>query len=332
MKISVKKVIVLTVLILLITQTLFAESFRVKKVLVQEFENETSTAHLTLGMGEAVHIVLPENRLFMKGIQMKIVMPAALAEYGGGVAYSFYRNVHPTPSEDIIDYDAESVYIGTFTNRLTYHMDIPLIANESLTNDPYTSTIYLPNDMPIDDIFFRVHIVMKGVPDGLWDSSVDIELKPVVSNEGLLDLSIEYPEQMDEDKEAFPYIVFIDDDLVEHSHELILLDAGSHHITVSSEFFRTEVQTFSIEKTQTTQLNIELQDIAPLLAVSAPENTQFFLNDIEYEDFSQPIKIDTGTHQLRFSIGEYEIIRTLEVLNGRTYNVDVSFDVAITEE
>ncbi len=327
-----KKITLCIIIILIISQCLFTESFRVKGVVKYTLADENTTQLITLGMGEALHLTLPNKRVFLQGIQMKVKMPASLAEYGGAVAYSFYRDIQPSPSEDIIDYTAERLLIGTFSNRLTYYLDIPLTEDTELSNDPYTKTIVLPYDTAIEDLFFRVHIVMKGIPDGLWESSVDIEVKPILVNKGLLDLTVLYPAQITENEEDFPFIVFIDDDITDFTQKPIMLDTGMHHVTVSSEFFRNEVQTFSVEKAKTTHVEIQLKDIAPLLAVSAPANTKFFLNDIEYEDFSEPIKVTTGTHQLRFSIGEYEIIRTIEILNGRTYNVDVSFDVDITEE
>ncbi len=328
----IKKLCVLFLIFLFISQFVFSESFRVRKVVTMEMTDETANKSITLGMGEALHLILPENRVFMQGVQLKIKIPASLAEYGGAVAYSFYGDVSPNPSADIIDYNAERLLIGTFTNRLTYHLDIPLSDDLKPTTDPYTKIIQLPYDQIADDIFFRAHIVMKGIPDGLWDSSIEIEVKPILANKGLLDLSILYPPQVEGSGESYPFIVFIDDDLTDFTGEPLLLSTGMHHVTVSSEFFRNEVQTFAIEKASTTNLEIQLKDIAPLLAVSAPENAKFFLNDVEYVDFSSPIKVTTGTHQLRFSIGEYEIIRTIEVLNGRTYNIDVSFDVDITEE
>ncbi len=331
MAFKMKRLIAL-IIILLLSQSLFSESFRVKKIVQTEMNNETDVKVLTLGMGEALHILLPEERLLLQAVQLKIKIPAALADYGGAVAYSFYRDIQPSPTESIIDYNAERVLIGTFTNRLTYYLDIPLVQEAKLSDDPYTSTILLPLDDPISDIFFRVHIVMKGVPDGLWDSSIEVELKPVLANKGILNLMVTYPSEIRGNTNEYPFIVFIDDDLIEFSNKEILLDTGMHHVTVSSEFFRNEVQTFTIEKAKDTYVEIELQDIAPLLTISAPENTQFFLNDIEYHDFSEPIKVETGKNHLRFSIGEYEIIRTLEVLNGKTYNIDVSFDVDITEE
>ncbi len=327
-----KKRALLLLFILLISQSIFTESFRVRKVVKVEMFSETSVEALNLGMGEALHILLPEQRLFMEGIEMKIKIPASLADYGGAVAYSFYDDITPLPNEEIIDYTAERLLIDTFSNRLTYYLNIPFDGKNSNSVDPYAKTIVLPTDVPVNDIFFRVYIVMKGIPDGLWDSSVEIELKPILSNKGLLNLSVEYPSEVRGNYDDYPYIVFIDDDLIDFTGDAVLLDSGMHHVTVSSEFFRNEVQTFTIEKTKTTNVQIELQDIAPLLAISAPENTRFFLNDVEYKNFSDPIKVTTGTHNLRFSIGEYEIIRTVEVLNGRTYNIDVSFDVDISEE
>ncbi len=320
------------IVIAFFSNILYSESFRVRKVITKELSETTNNEVFTLGMGEALHLHLPEERIFMQGIEMKIKIPATVAEYGGAVAYTFYTDIDPSPQETIIDYSGTQLHIDTFSHRVTYNFEIPLSDNAELSNDPYTKVINLPLDSLNKDIFFRVHIVMKGIPDGLWDSSIDVELKPILANKGLLELSVLYPEKTDSLENDFPYIVFIDDALIDGSQDALLLDVGTHHVTVSSEQYRTEVQTFAIEKANTTHVQIQLQDIAPLLAISAPENTIFLLNDVEYSDFSQPIPVTMGTHQLRFSIGEYEVIRTLEVLNGRTYAINVSFDVEITEE
>ncbi len=327
-----KKIALFLIVIFIFSHSLYTESFRVRKVVQVKMADETSSESIELGMGEALHIVLPEERIFLQGLEMKISIPASLADYGGAVAYSFYSDVSPSPNADVIDYSATRLLIDTFTNRLTYYLNIPFVQGAQGSKDPYTKNILLPSNVPVDDLFFRVYIAMKGIPDGLWDSSVEIELKPILSNKGLLNLSVLYPSEVAGNEDDYPFIVFIDDDLKEYTNEPMLLNAGMHHVTVSSEFFRNEVRTFTIEKTKLTDVDIQLQDIAPLLAVSAPKNTKFFLDDVEYTDFSQPIKITTGTHHLRFAIGEYEIIRTIEVLNGRTYNIDVSFDLDITEE
>ncbi len=317
---------------LLCSHVAFAESFRVRGVVLKELDENSKTELIKLGMNHALYIQLPEQTEFLKSIELKITIPSILAEYGGGVAYSFYDNVSPTPSEKKIDYSAQRLHIGTFSNRLTYYIQIPISDDFEIKDDPYSTVVSLKAGEPLEELFFRIHIVMKGIPDGLFDSTLEVEIRPVLADKGVLDLSVLYPENMKGDKEEYPFILFINEIMTDFTNEPIALPVGTHHITISSEHFRNEVQTFIVEKASETHVEIQLQDIAPLLAISAPEHTRFFLNDVEYKDISKPIVVTPGMHQLRFSVGEYEILRTVEVLNGRTYNINVLFDIDISEQ
>lgn len=316
----------------LFTFSAFSEDFRVRKVVVVDWENETSEHTVELGMMEALQINFAEQRNFIEAIEMEISLPPSVSEHGPAIAYTFYKDVLPEPSINEIDYAATKVNLDTFTYRQNYHFTIPVSKDYETTVDPYTTNISLPFTDQLNSIFMRLHIIMKGVPDGLYDSSVKVTLKPIFNTKGLLDLNIQYPEKITQNFEKYPYVVFIDEEQIDFNGKDILLEEGSHHLAVTSDYFRSYVQTFDIDRTRTTDIAVQLQDIAPLLQITAPKDTVLHLNNNQFIDFTKPIEIVPGSHTLRFIVGDYEILRTIDVQNGRTYNVSLDFDVTITEE
>ncbi len=323
---------VLSILFLLLIICAFSEDFRVKEVRTIDWTDETASHTIQLGMMEALYIDLADTRYFMEAIEMEVSLPASVAEHGPAIAYTFYKDVSPYPTSAEIDYSAEKINLDTFMYKRNYHFTIPVSKEYNAKIDPYTTNISLPFNSQLEDIFMRLHIIMKGVPDGLFDSFVTVTLKPVFNNKGLLDLSILYPENSTKNFENYPYLVFIDEEQVEFSGESILLEKGTHHLAVSSDYFRSKVQTFDIGRATVTDISVQLQDIAPLLQITAPKDTVLYLNDTEYVDFINPIEVTPGSHTLQFTVGDYEILKTIDVVNARTYNVRLDFDITVTEE
>lgn len=329
---NMKKIIITLLFCCFFCQFLFAESFRVHKTLTEELTEQTTAINVELGINDVLYLTLPEDSLFLQGLELDVKISQVAAYYKDAIAYSLYEDIQPIPDETTIDYSGTRLHIDTFPGRLSYHIQIPLKDDHSMQMNPYTTMLPVALKKPVKDIFFRIQLVMKGSSQELLDAVFGVEIKPIFTNEGLFDLSILYPPELENEQSENSFIVFIDEEPIEFTGEPLILETGIHHLSISSEDFRNEVRTFTIDQIQTTFLEVQLKDIAPLLVVSAPENALFFINNIEYPDFSKPIIIEPGDHQLRFSMGDYEVVRTLEVVNGRTYNISVTFDVKITEE
>lgn len=329
---NMKKFKTVIVILLFVCQFLFAESFRVHKTVTAELTETTAEVNVELGINDALYLILPEESLFLQGIEMEVKIPQMSAQYKGAIAYSLYEDIQPAPDETLIDYSGTRLHIDTFPERLSYHIQIPLKDDYSIETTPYTTMLPILLEEPVKGIFFRVQLVMKGASQELLDATFQIKVKSIFTNEGLFDLAVLYPPELEENQTESSFIVFIDEEPIEFTGEPIILETGAHHLSIASEHFRNEVRTFNIDKAQTTFFEVQLKDIAPLLAISAPANTRFFINSVEYFDFSEPFIIEPGEHQLRFSMGDYEVVRTLEVVNGRTYNIAVLFDVEISEE
>lgn len=328
----VKKVLVILVIFNAILFPFFSmETFRVHgtKTVYLKDSDEIQTA--IIGMNDALAIFLPEDPVFLQGISIEMKIPKIAADYWDTIAYSFYQYISPLPSDKLIDYVGQCMVEDTLTGKLRMNFLIPTSSELQLKETPYS--IILPNRMEaLDVLLFRLQIIMKGVPESLGNCKFDLEVKPILSKKGRLQLEIEKDDIDFSQMTELPYTVFIDEQEPIYTNNNILLDSGMHHVAIVSEFYRNEIRNISIEQAKTTLLQIELKDIVPLLNISAPENTEVYIDDILCQDYSTSVPIEEGEHVIRFVLGGYENIQVIQVFKGKTYNVSVSLGVQITEE
>ena len=177
---------------------------------------------------------------------------------------------------------------------------------------------------------------MKGVPDEVMNSKITFNVRPVLSDKGLLKTKLEYPEleQIADSTQGQNITVFVDNApvLFEDITKGILLGTGVHNISVISENFRTEVRKVRIDQAKITEVTIDLKSIEPTLLITAPEGSKVYLDDEEFTEIGKEYLIAEGEHKIRCAIGDYEIIRTLSVTKGRTYKVNLTVDLQISED
>lgn len=326
-----KKKAVFFVFIVHISLFGFAESFRVHKTVMFPVTEKNISSPVQLEVNDVLVLTLPGKSPFLQGVELEIKIPAVVAEFRDSIAYALYTDIEPQPTADIIDYSGKRVHIDTFPGRLSCNIKIPLVQTHTIKKNPYTIILPALFTEPVKTVFFRLQLVMKGVPQNLLNSVFTVDIKPVLTNKGLLDLHVLYPPELKgSDKKDF--LIYVDEAPVDIGGVPLLLETGMHRLNIVSEHYRNEVRSFMIEQAKTAALEVQLQDIVPLVSVSAPKNTRVFMDGTELENYSKPFVAEPGTHQLRFSLGDYETVRVLEAENGRTYKVSVSFDVTVTEE
>ena len=305
-----------------------AESFRVSKVheltVVQTVESE-STAKL--GINEALAITLPSDQTFIEGLELKFDIPEAVASWMDSVACSVYANINPTPKSTQIDYSGTRAYVKTLPGKLSWVLQIPLKKENSIKSNNYTTkvdTIITPSK---NIIFVRLQPVMKGVPEETLNSIIPITVKPILMNKGQLSFKLLPPE-----KKLEPCTVFIDDKLANLSdNSKILLDTGIHDISIISEAYRNEVRTVRIDRAKTTELTVVMKSLEPTLLITAPEGTTVLLDDVKCTNFGKEFVISEGEHKIKFTIGDYEIVRSITAIKGKTYTASFSLDLDISE-
>ncbi len=311
----------------------FTENFRVHKTVIKSLPLKSGSVHADLEVNDALVLQISETGPLLQGVELEIKIPPIVAEYGNAIAYALYDDITPQPEAGRIDYSGKRLSINTFPESLSCNIKIPLIKKHTIKSDPYTVLMPALFSAPVKTLFFRLQLVMKGAPAELADAVFSVNIKPVLMNRGWLDLRVLYPaERNGSQKEAKEVLLFIDEKKVDFTQTPLLLEAGMHRLSLVSEHYRNEVRSFSIEQAKTSVVEIQLQDIVPLLYLSAPKNTRFFIDNTEIKDYSKPVIMEPGSRQLRFSIGDYESVRVLEAEKGRSYKVSVSFDVTIAEQ
>lgn len=306
-----------------------AESFRVGKVheasITQAVDSEATAK---LGINEALAITLPQDQTFIEGLELKFEIPEAVASWMDSVACSVYANISPTPKATQIDYSGTRAYVRTLPGKLSWVLQIPIKKENSLKSNNYTTkvdTIITPSK---NVIFVRLQPVMKGVPEETLNSIIPVTVKPILTNKGLLSFKLIPPE----DKLA-PCTVFIDEKITQlPADNKILLETGIHNVSIISEAYRNEVRTVRIEMAKVTELAVEMKGIEPTLLITAPEGTEVMLDDIKCTIIGKEFAISEGEHKIKFSIGGYEIIRSINATKGRTYTANFSLDLEISED
>jgi len=307
---------------------LFAETFRVRKLVPLKISgNETAEQSISIGINDGIALFMPDDMTFLEGIEIKMQIPAEISEWRDSVACSVYDGIKPVPSASQIDYSGTRIFVSALPSKLSWIIQIPLKQLNSLKDSSYISKINAIPNINSGYTFIRFQPAMKGIPEETINAKLNLAVKPILSNKGRLSLSIKTPSNS-----SLPYEVFVDDELIDNHAKPLILDTGMHKLSVQSQEYRTEMRSFLIEQAKTVPIEMELKSLAPTLIIIAPDNAQIFLDDESYKKTTEPALISEGEHKLRFVLGDYEVIRTLDVRKGKSYTANLSVDLKITEE
>ena len=330
---------------------LYGENFRVAKIKTIDIPANYSSVTTNIGINEALCINIPEDKTFLLGFEIEIKIPKIVATYRDSVIYSFFSDVSPTPKENIIDYSGKKLMINTIPPRLSVNLQTFFENIENKKESPYSTLLPFNLMENQNNLVLRFQMAMKGVPESFFTSEFTVTIKPILKDEGLLSFNFIYPQNTESKEEenenteilesTKPIVenisknekifVYIDDNLISDFSKPILLKSGTHHISVISESYRNEVRTVIINQATSTTLDIELKSISPEISIIAPENTKVFLDDLELFNLDLPIQVVPGEHQIKFIIGDYELLKKLTIQNGKSYEISLSIDIDISE-
>lgn len=307
------------------TSSLWAESFRVRKAHITKIDN--SSAEITpveCNIFDAVGIYLPEDRTFLEGIEIKMVIPEEIAAWRNSVAATVYDRISPEPTKNQIDYSGTRLYVNALPAKLSWVLQIPMVKKHSIRENSYSSLIDTIPSPQATNIFVKFQPIMKGIPEEVSNATILVSAKPVFMNKGRLKLNLFSA------AENRNCSVFIDDVATDISKDIIL-DTGKHNISIVSEDFRNEVRTFYIEQAKTTNLDIELKGVEPTLIINSPDGVTITLDDIDCtESIGKEFIISEGEHTIRFQLGNYVVVRNLNAIKGKTYKASLDVDLTIS--
>ena len=315
-------------LIAALSMPVYSETFRT--LVAGKLEVTTDSiegSSLPLSYVDSVVVSLGKGARFLRGIELELKVPPEYLKYRGSLAVSFYSKLSETPKPGVADLRADRVGFELIPNKLQTVYQIPLRSGHGLRASPYVS---LPTGIVAADGFpllFRIMPVIKGLSDDFEAMQFQLTVRPILGEEGAVKLSFRYPEQLG----GRPFSVYIDDILVEDPGKERILKEGEHHLVVLSEDYRNESQKFQIERGKVLELPVDLQDPTPYVSIEAPENTQLYFDGVLLTDRKTPFPTEPGTHEIRFQVGDYSVVKPFTVQKGKRYRLSLTIDVVIAE-
>jgi len=324
-----RRLIFLAIYLLSQSFILYAESFRtVLEGSVDVTPDNQAGSTISMGINSSILINLANETRFLRGIEIDISAPQAWLSYRGSLVMAVYNKLMPRKADGPADLNGSRIAFEPLPGKLQIIYQIPIRQSHGLRTTPY---ITVPTGVvPVDTfpVLFRFSPAVKGLNDELESMLFNISVRPILSNEGAVRLIPHYPPQL----RGKPFILLIDDNVVENVFEQHVLKEGEHHLVILSEDYRNESRRFIVEKAKILDLYIELQDTTPLIIFEGPENAVIFLDNVPISRSREPVAVEPGQHEAKFQISDYTVTRTLTVQRGKTYRVSLEVDLNIHEE
>jgi hypothetical protein len=298
-----------------------------------------SPSRIVIPHNGAVLISLGEDWRFFRGIEMECGAPPEWLSYQdnrapgnlapGSLAVSMYADLAGPelpldPAAPAPEAGGHRFFYEALPGKLRTVYQIPLREGHNLESSPYA--LVLPGHVPPASFPILVRLVPQGTNGELEKMKFQISARPILGEEGALRVRFRYPEHLPDR----PFTVRIDDQEVEAPVD-ILLREGEHRLLVLSDDYRNENRLFRVERGRVLDLDIALQDPAPLLFFEAPEQALIVLDGQVVEGLRGPIPVEPGIHEVYFELSDYRIIRNIQVQRGKTYHIAITMDVDVTE-
>jgi hypothetical protein len=323
---AVRKLI--TVYLFVLSFQLWAESFRtIVTGSIEVTPDQTAGNSATLGINGSILIDLGSETRFYRGIELEISAPQTWLSYRGSLVMEMYNNLNVQTASGITDLEGSRIAFEPLPGKINTIYQIPIRLTHGLRTTPYVTvptSVTLPDTFPI---LFRLIPVVKGMNDELETMVFTLTVRPILGTEGAVTLVPRYPPQL----RGKPFTILIDDVVIENLSEPPLLKEGEHHLVVLSQDYRNESRRFVVERAKTIQLIIELQDPTPIIIFEGPENARIFLNSTPVPRSRQSVAVEPGSYEAKFIIGDYTIIKNINVQRGKTYRIALNVDLTIDE-
>ena len=288
---------------------------------------ESEGVTVPLSYTDSSLIQLEGDLRFFRGIQLELSAPQNYLSHRGSLAAAIYDALNQKPDTGVADLEGRRLAFDPLPSKIQTIYQIPLRADHGLRTSPYATVltgVVNPSTFPL---LFRLMPVIKGISSDMERMTFNLNVKPILSDEGAVRISFHYPPNL----YGKPMTVLLDDDVIENPNEERLLKEGEHLLVILSEDYRNQSSRFIVERAKILDLTVELQDPTPLLVFESPENARVYLNNSIVRNPGTPQPVEPGVHEVRFQVSDYTIIRPITVQKGKTYRVSLSVDVNITE-
>ena len=321
-------ILFLALLLMIPKVRLHAEIFRTNVDGGLEISLEGQETSVTLTTEGAILIGIGADVRFIRGVELEITAPKAWLQFRGALAMTMYNALTPKTAAGITDFDGRRIAFEPLPSRLRIVYQIPIRQQHGLrasTSVTIPTGIINPDTFPI---LLRLATIEKGVSSVFDNLRFNVVARPILSSEGAVRLIPRYPPQ----QRNRPFTVLIDDNVINNISEEIVLREGEHHLVILADDYRNESRRFLVERAKIIDIIINLQDPTPIIIFEGPQNSSIYLNNVRVQDIREPVMVEPGTHEVKFQIGDYTIVRSMTIQRGKTYRVSLEVDLNIHEE
>ena len=322
-----KAIFILAILLILPFRFIHPESFRTEVSGTIEVFPGSPEIPVTIGINSSVIINLGADARFLRGIEIEITAPQNWLPYRGALVVMLFNNLNPQTASGVTDIVGNRIAFEPLPSRLRIVYHVPIRNNHGLRT---TTTVSVPSSVALPATFpvmLRLSQVSKGLPDSFENMKFTLIARPILSDEGAVRIVPRYPSQL----RNRPLTLLINDSVINNISDQIVLKEGEHHLVILSEDYRNESRRFVVERGRVIDLTIDLQDPTPTIIFEGPQNSSVFLNNTPARK-GEPVTVEAGSHEIKFQVGDYTVIRTLNVQRGKTYRVALAVDLTVQEE
>ncbi|HTX74243.1 MAG TPA: PEGA domain-containing protein [Rectinemataceae bacterium] len=289
--------------------------------------DDADGTRLSMGYNDAIAVLLAKDTSFVQGFEIELRLPQVAIGVPGGFAYELWRKIDPLPDKNRYGYRGERIITQPIPPRAGIVLQIPIRKDFNIKPSPYATlipTVVEPRDFPF---MFKLLPVAKGFGSEIESAQFQVRVRPILTDEGALSLKIRYPEGASDRGVT----VTVDDRKIDPSVPLVL-SSGPHRLQVTSEAYRDENRSFTIEQGKTLELAVELQDTAPVAIIEAPDSAFVSIDGVKVDHVNRPqVTLDPGDHVVLCRIGDYTVSRRFTAFRGKTYRLVLAVDLQIQE-
>lgn len=310
----------------------------VRGLVVEELHVRSDTAYektVGIALDEMAALSLEGDTRFLRGIRLELHLSNLLKQHFDSFGLAVYRRLAPQPRKGISSYRGNRVFFQylPYLNRIQVLLPVaPGVEEEGEASAE--GTFRLAGQLTREDFPILVEILplMKGIPDTVADSKFFLTVRPVLARRGLIQLVLRPPPGAQPE----PLSVYLDERELGPSELQTLksgqeLPVGLHRLRILSPEFREVNASFTVESGKSSTLDIQLETLATLLTIEAPQSAEVYL-DGEKLSALAGLPIEEGAHQVRVKIAEYSVTRKFSAQRGRHYHLSCVFDIIVNED
>jgi hypothetical protein len=316
----------------LLCRPALAEDFRGLVVAEVRLRSEAAFEQsVGIALSEMAAVHLDGDTRFLRGLRLELVLSNLLKQHFDSFALAVYRKVNPGPLPGVKAYQGERIFFQYLPYQNRVYVLLPLGGMEGV-DEPLPAgsfrveTPLARNDFPL---LVAIRPLMKGIPDAVLESKFVLTVRPILEKKGQFELVLRYPEGM----EGEPVALFLDEQELTAFEGRREVPTGLHRLRVTSSAFKEVNTGVTVESGKTSVVEIQLELLASLLTIEAPENAEIYLDGEKLAVFAGiRLPIEEGSHQVRIKVADYSVSKKFTVSKGRHYHISCIFDILVSED